>query len=248
MAPEPGPSAPAGPGLRPRLSAILERLPPTVRDQPLFGRAGIHGLVAVCVVAAIATVWFFLHARPEPQPPPELRAGSARADTPGEPSAAPVPTPTGAAPASTAEVTVHVGGDVGSPGVFTLPAGSRVADAIEAAGGLTDDAETGSLNLARPLADGEQVLVGADTAPTTAPADTAAPPGGAPEAPLDLNTATPEQLEELPGIGPALAGRIIDYRTANGGFTTVEQLHDVSGIGEKRFTDLRPLVHVNGIS
>ncbi|MFC3995464.1 helix-hairpin-helix domain-containing protein [Nocardiopsis sediminis] len=226
----------------------MERLPPALRDQPLFGRAGVHGLVAVCVVAAIATVWFSLQARPDPQPPPELRAGSAQADSPGEPTpTAALPAPSSAASSPTGEVTVHVGGDVDSPGVFTLAAGSRVADAIEAAGGLSDDADTGTLNLARPLTDGEQVLVGAETATAAPPADTAAPPAGSPESPIDLNTATPEQLEELPGIGPALAGRIIDYRTANGGFTTVEQLHDVSGIGERRFTDLRPLVHVNGV-
>ncbi|WP_245646176.1 helix-hairpin-helix domain-containing protein [Nocardiopsis trehalosi] len=224
------------PERRTPLSALLARLPPALRAQPLLTRPGVQGLAAVCVIAVLATVWVALRARPEIHPPPELSAGTAPMATPGSPAAsARPPTPAG-------RVTVHVGGDVETPGVISLPAGSRVTDAIEAAGGATADTE--ALNLARPLVDGEQILVGASPPPVAAAPGAPAPSGGPPTTPIDLNTATSGQLQELPGIGPVLADRIVAHRTASGGFTSVDQLQDVTGIGEQRFAELADLVRV----
>jgi competence protein ComEA len=145
-------------------------------------------------------------------------------------------------------VVVDVDGAVRRAGVVTLPEGSRVADAIEAAGGLASKADTAALNLAQVLIDGEQVVVpkrgsGGQSAGSglTAPSSS-----GAPAAPglVNLNTATAVELETLPGIGPVLAAAIVDWRTQNGGFTSVEQLEQVSGIGPATFAQLAPLVRV----
>ncbi|QBI53297.1 helix-hairpin-helix domain-containing protein [Streptomonospora litoralis] len=225
----------------------MERLLPGLADQPRLGRAGLRALIGVCVLAALATGWFLLQARPEPEPPPTLQAQAS--PVPAAAGADPAPSPRTAAASPAPDVTVHVGGDVRSPGLVTLPAGSRVADAVEEAGGLTRDAEPGTLNLARPLVDGEQVLVGAPAPapPAAGPAPGGAPgPAGAPGTPIDLNTATVGQLQELPGVGPVLAERIAAHRTENGGFSAVEQLRDVSGIGEQRYADIAELVHVAG--
>ncbi|MBB4930299.1 competence protein ComEA [Lipingzhangella halophila] len=259
------PSTSAGSGLRPPpgyveagddltrrswLSALRDRLPPALTEQPRLSRSGLHALVAVCSVAVIAASWFFIQARPSPEPAPEPGSASGAPDAdPASSGAEPASQDAPSAPAQpTGEVLVHVDGEVGDPGVFTLPAGSRVADAVEAAGGVDSGTDTDSLNLARPLVDGEQVLVGVTPPPGSA-ASGAPAPGNAPEQPeplVDLNTASPEQLEELPGIGPVLAERIIEHRTSNGGFTSVEQLNDVSGIGEVRYAELSELVQVNG--
>ncbi|MFK5689555.1 helix-hairpin-helix domain-containing protein [Ornithinimicrobium sp. LYQ92] len=158
-------------------------------------------------------------------------------------------------------VIVHVVGEVQAPGVVELPTGSRVGDAVQAAGGFTDAADAGSVNLARALLDGEQVWVGApgEDPPALAPAPaqggtgTAAGPGGSgttpgtgPVVPLDLNTATQAQLEELPGIGPVTAGRILTWRDENGRFTDPTELLEVSGIGERTLEQLAPLVRAGG--
>lgn len=160
----------------------------------------------------------------------------------------PVPSVSGPAPsAPLGEVTVHVRGRVARPGVVTLPAGSRVIDAIEAAGGVKAGASIGALNLARLLVDGEQVAVGVKGAQGDA---TGAPSGDADEQDadgaglVDLNAATASELEELPGIGPVLAERIVQWREDNGRFTDVEVLGEVSGIGDALMAQLRPLVRV----
>lgn len=171
--------------------------------------------------------------------------------------ARPVVTIPPAAPASTQspgqEVFVHVVGRVRRPGVVTLPLGSRVVDALEAAGGLRPGAQSGDLNLARILVDGEQVVVGASGTrnPDTPGASTSsgAPPGGstpgaATPVPLDLNAASALELEGLPGVGPVLAGRIVAWREANGPFPSVDVLGEVPGIGDVVLANLRPLVRV----
>lgn len=182
-------------------------------------------------------------------------------------SAAPVPSAAGAPPtgaSSDGAVVVHVIGAVSSPGLVTLPAGSRVSDAVERAGGATDSADLTRVNLARVVADGERLWVpaageteapaavdGTGIAPTTDGGTTGAGgTGGAgasaasPDAVVDLNTADRTTLETLPGIGPSLADRIIAWRDAHGRFQAVEDLLDVSGIGDGRFADLRDRVRV----
>ncbi len=161
-------------------------------------------------------------------------------------------------PPSPAPVVVHVTGAVQQPGVYTLPSGSRVQDAILAAGGLTAQADAAALNLAAPLEDGARLQV-----PALLPAATARTPGGAatptaPEAepatrlatldpghPININTATQEELESLPYIGPATAKKIIAYREANGPFKTVDDILKVFGVGPKTLEQIRPYITVD---
>lgn len=166
----------------------------------------------------------------------------------------------GANGASSGMVTVHVAGAVASPGLVTVPAGSRVGDAIEQAGGPRPGAQTDAVNLARVLTDGEQIRVPAEGEEVTMPpadgggAGSAGGSGaggggvgggGASSGLVNLNTASAAELETLPGIGPALAGRIIDHRAAIGRFRSVDELDDVSGIGPATLQRLRPLVTVS---
>jgi competence protein ComEA len=136
---------------------------------------------------------------------------------------------------------VHVAGAVRRPGVYRLDAGARVDEAVESAGGATRRADLGGLNLAAKLEDGRQVLVPKRvTATAGAPTAAAAAPGQ----PINLNTATLEQLDTLSGIGPMTAQKILDYREENGGFSSVEELGEIPGIGEKRMASLREEVSV----
>ena len=133
---------------------------------------------------------------------------------------------------------VDVAGAVRRPGLYRLATGSRVADALAAAGGAAARAEVAAVNLAAPLADGEQVLVparGAVAAPAGAD-------GSAPTAPVDLNSATAEELDALPGVGPVTAQKIVDYRQAHGPYTSVDDLDAIPGIGPSRIENLRGLV------
>jgi competence protein ComEA len=147
-------------------------------------------------------------------------------------------------------VVVDVTGRVHRPGVVRLPTGARVWDAVVAAGGASSQARLESLNLARPLSDGEQIRVPGPGDPT--PADPGVPVAGGPvggatgpsPVPVDLNTATSADLDGLPGVGPVLAGRILSWRSQHGRFTRVEELGEVQGIGQKLFASLRPLVRV----
>lgn len=136
---------------------------------------------------------------------------------------------------------VHVVGAVHRPGLYRLGQGERIADALAKAGGPTRAADLAAVNLAAPLADGAQVVVprqarAASGGAAPAPAGTTAPSG-----PVHLNTATLEQLDSLPGVGPVTAQKILDYRTAHGAFSSVDELDAVSGIGPSRLDDLRKL-------
>lgn len=187
------------------------------------GRSGVLALVAVAVVAALVAGGVLLRGRPQEVSAPTVLA-----------SGGPLP---GASAAADGQVVVAVAGKVRKPGIVRLPAGSRVDDAVRAAGGLAPGASPGLLNLARRLVDGEQVLVGVEAAP------------GGPGAPaagglLDLNTATAEQLDDLPGVGPVLAERIVDWRTEHGRFASVDQLREVSGIGESKYSSMKSKVRV----
>jgi competence protein ComEA len=159
----------------------------------------------------------------------------------GEPVALrPAPTPT--------PLVVHVTGAVAVPGVYELPAGARVLDAIDAAGGLLPGADSGAMNQAARLADGDQVVVPMVLSGTNASGAEAADPA-APETPpetglVDLNTATLEELESLPGIGPSIAQRIIDYREANGPFEKAADVVNVSGIGPATFEQIKDRITV----
>lgn len=194
-------------------------------------------ILAVASLACVGLLW--LQARPGASPTP----ATAGVGMPSE-------SPSGGIVLHDAEVIVHVAGAVARPGVYTLPGGSRVGDAVTAAGGPQRKAVLDGLNLARPLTDGEQVLVpdrsqvavlaGTTTAPGTAPAATGDAAGAA--GTVSLNAATLADLETLPGIGPVLAQAIVDYRDSVGGFTEIGELRDVSGIGEKTFQALAPLV------
>jgi competence protein ComEA len=220
-----------------------------VRADP--GRAGVITLAIVGVVAVLVTVFTLVRDKPPPVasaklPPVEMVS-----------SASPTPGP---APPD-GPVVVSVAGLVHKPGLVTLAPGARIADALTAAGGALDGADLIGLNMARRVTDGEQIIVGivaapgqpaamgssissgaATAAPTEAPstAGTAPAPGGL----VDLNAATVEELDTLPGIGPVTAAAIIAWRDANGRFTSVDQLGDVDGIGPARLEKLRDLVRV----
>lgn len=133
------------------------------------------------------------------------------------------------------KIYVHVAGSVKSPGIYQLDSGTRVYDAVLAAGGFTDKANQASVNMARTLNDGEQLVVSSESTG-------AVYEGALSSALISLNQASSSQLEDLPGVGPALAGRIVDWRTANGGFKAKEDLLNVAGIGDKLFASVKDLV------
>jgi len=179
-------------------------------------------VLALCAVAVVLVGGRVLRpAAPRGAAPPLIRAKAAT--SPGA--------------ARGAGVVVDVAGAVRRAGLYRLPHGSRIADAIARAGGATPRAELDLVNLAAPLADGEQVLVPARGA-------SQAGAGGAPgpTAPVDLNSATAEQLDALPGIGPVTAQKIVDYRQAHGPFRSVDDLDAIPGIGPARIENLRGLV------
>jgi competence protein ComEA len=199
-------------------------------------------VAALAAVIAAIGVW---RERPVPEPAPMLPLVTATATGDSSP-------PTGSAH----EVVVSVLGRVGRPGLVRLPEGRRVADALDAAGGALPGTDLTGLNIARRLSDGEQLLVGvapppgqpasqAPSATSQAPSATSQASGatGGPVA-VDLNAATLEQLDGLPGIGKVTAQRILDWRIQHGRFTSVNQLREVTGIGPARFAQLKRLVRV----
>jgi competence protein ComEA len=209
------------------------------------GLPGVRVLALVGVLAALVAGAFLWWSRPAPRPAPQpvirpAAHSAALAAGPAGPAGVGTPSP------SQAALVVDVAGKVRRPGVVTLPGGARVIDAIKEAGGLRPGARTGTLNLARHVVDGEQILVGVTASPAAAQPGVApgAPGAPAPGAPLDLNAATVAQLDQLPGVGPVLAQRVIDYRTQHGAFRSVDELRQVSGIGPAKFADLKGLVRV----
>lgn len=207
------------------------------------GRAGVIALIVVGLLAILVTVFTLARDRTPPVASANLPAVQMVSSTAPTPSAADGP------------VVVSVMGLVHKPGLVTLSTGARIADALEAAGGALDGADLVGLNMARRITDGEQIIVGITGPPgapapmgssvspqsTAAPARPETPAAGAP---LNLNTATAEELDGLPGVGPVTAAAIIAWREANGRFTSVDQLGEVDGIGPARLEKLRDLVHV----
>ena len=217
------------------------------------GRRGVAALGLAVIAVLAATAWWLATGRPRampvhraaPTPSPVSMTSSVAGPAPTSATAS-VPGAAVPSPTATASVVVDVAGKVLRPGVYTLPAGSRVYEALRAAGGVRRGASTLALNLAAPVLDGEQIVVG-----VTSVAPLGASPGASPAVSgatggtlIDLNTATLEQLETLPGVGPVLGQNILDWRNANGRFNSVDQLRDVSGIGDVRLAQLRPLVTV----
>lgn len=231
--------------------ALRERLPLWVRTRCGLERRNVIALTVVFVIAVAFAAHHFWSGRTQPVRAPEvLRAASPHPPT-GESGAGDAEAGPGAVsgaqpPAGSAgpEIVVDVSGKVRDPGVHRLPAGARVEDALRAAGGVRPGTKTDGLNRARFLVDGEQVVVGGPAAPAGAgsPGGSAGPAGAGPVTPVSLNTATADQLDTLPGVGPVLAQHIIDYRTRHGGFRSVDELREVNGIGDRRFADLRDLV------
>ncbi|SFK33532.1 competence protein ComEA [Amycolatopsis sacchari] len=166
---------------------------------------------------------------PSPERPPLLPAAH---DSPPVPAGSP-------SKAADAALVISVVGKVRSPGLVTVPSGARVADALSAAGGALDGTDITALNLARKLADGEQLYVGIAAPPAAVPADPASAP-----AKINLNTASAEQLDSLPGVGAVTAKRIIEWRTQHGAFGSINQLQEVDGIGTAKFAKLRDQVTV----
>jgi competence protein ComEA len=204
-------------------------------------------VAVVAVVAALAVglaAWWAV--RDQARAVPVAPAASESAGSPGtsEPLAPVVPSDASDAPSGAAaageELVVDVAGKVRRPGIAVLPAGSRVVDALDAAGGARRGVDLTSLNLARPVVDGEQILVGvAPVAGVAGTVDAPAPDGATL---VNLNTADQAALDTLPGVGPVTADAILTWREANGAFTSVDELLEVDGIGEATLADLAPLV------
>ncbi|MFF8189733.1 helix-hairpin-helix domain-containing protein [Streptomyces bobili] len=228
--------------------ALRERLPVWAQARCGLERRSVLALAVVVVAVAAFAVQHFWTGRAQPVRAPEVVQAAApygvdeRSGT-TEPSPSP-PAPGGAA-GTAAEIVVDVSGKVRDPGIHRLPAGSRVVDALTAAGGVRPGTNTDGLNRARFLVDGEQVVVGGPPGagvPAAGGGSGGGAVGGGPPAPVSLNTATVDQLDTLPGVGPVLAQHIVAYRTQHGGFRSVDELREVNGIGERRFSDLRDLV------
>jgi len=237
--PEPTPIAPRETGVaaRPAAAAVRDRLPLAVRGVVVEPRArALAGIVGVLVLGLLLGGLLIWRGRPASEPVPTVQRS-------GPPVSAASVSPT-ASSTSGSTLVVHVAGAVRRPGLVQLRAGARVADAVAAAGGAARNAELASVNLARPVVDGEQLVV---LARGEGPAAAAPPAAGGPAssgAPIDLNSATLEQLDTLPGVGPVLAQRILDWRAEHGRFGSTDELREVSGIGEATFADIKPLVRV----
>ncbi|MFC8423279.1 helix-hairpin-helix domain-containing protein [Streptomyces sp. NPDC057236] len=243
---EPGGGSERGRRLRERAGlALRERLPLWVQTRCGLERRSVIALSALLVLAVGFAAQHFWSGRTQPVRAPEVvRAAAPHGErsTDGEGGRSAGHTAKAGTSAGP-EIVVDVSGKVRDPGIHHLPAGSRVEDALRAAGGVRPGTRTDTLNRARFLVDGEQVVVGGPAPAAAAPGGgTGTAAGAGPTAPVSLNTATLDQLDTLPGVGPVLAQHILDYRTRNGGFRAVDELREVNGIGDRRFAELRNLV------
>ncbi|MFJ1746310.1 helix-hairpin-helix domain-containing protein [Streptomyces sp. NPDC088116] len=237
--------------------ALRERLPMWVQLRCGLEPRTLAALAVVLVVAAALAAQHFWVARPRSVAAPENVSAEAVVPKAVVPNTELVPSPS----AVTERVVIDVSGKVRKPGVLRLPTGSRVADALRAAGGVRPGADITALNRARVLMDGEQVVVGGPAPPGVnaggvggvgsgvgagagagGVGGTGGVGGSQGAGPVSLNSGTAEQLDTLPGVGPVLAQHIIDYRARHGGFRSVDELREVNGIGDRRFADLQPLV------
>ncbi|MFD6678930.1 helix-hairpin-helix domain-containing protein [Micromonospora parva] len=229
-------SQPAAPAVEPASGGLAvppeSRLPGPGAFDP--GRRGVRALAVVAAVVVVGAAGWAWQARPLSEPVAPLlndAASAAPSDGPGA--------------SGSGEVVVAVAGKVRKPGLVRLPAGSRLADAVQAAGGALPGVDVALLNPARKVTDGELIVVGVTPPPAAGGAAGPVAGGAAPAAgPLNLNTATLAQLDALPGVGPVLAQRILAHRDQHGGFTSVGDLRQVDGIGDARYEQLKDLVTV----
>lgn len=222
---------------------------PRLRFDP--GRRGVAAMIVLSISAVLVSECMVQCDRPEPHSVPAL-------PQPHQPGGTAAREPGGGPPAQIArtvaapqELIVSVVGLVQHPGLVHVAAGARVTDALAAAGGPVAGADLLSLNLAQRLSDGDQILLGAAAAAATGVAssvNSGSAGGGsrpaAPSGPVNLNTATEQQLDALPGVGPATAAAIVAWRRSNGRFTDLDQLREIQGIGPAKLARLRPLVKV----
>lgn len=246
----------------PRRAGPLPAVAPPGRDEPTvtaslssplpFGRAHLGVVVALLVVGLLCAGWAVLRARPVAMASPVAIPSVAQVTIP---TAAPTVAKPSASPAN--QILVHVLGAVRRPGVVTLPQTARVRDALAAAGGLTRAAAPGELNLAQVLTDGQQIVIGNRHRPSgevrsgasgggTNSSGAGASPGGSAGTTdvVDLNRATEAELDNLPGVGPVTAGKIVAWRTEHGRFTRVEELQEIDGIGPKTYAEIAPRARV----
>jgi competence protein ComEA len=221
---------------------VQDRLPPWAQGIASAGAGSLLAAAVVVLAIVVAAVVLWHHRSSAPATPSYVSGASSGSCS----SAFPDPSTSSASGgfADPTSIVVDVGGRVRKPGLVTLPSGSRVADAITAAGGPLHHREIAQLDLAARVTDGQLLLVGVPSAGAGAggvadPGDASTPSSAAP---IDLNSATLEQLETLPGVGPVTGQKIIDWRTAHSGFTTMQQLQQVSGIGPATYAELAPLV------
>jgi competence protein ComEA len=240
------------PSLSDRLAGVAQQwLPPMQAQQlppltlpevvdkasyrPSMDRKSWKVLGAIAVFTLVVMGWFWFNGQPQQF---TSIAYAPTSTSPANPlsSSLPASESSNAPLSTTGLVVVHVAGAVKKPGLQRLPAGSRVAEAIKAAGGVTNSKVQDSVNLARLLIDGEQIMVGAPVGAASGLR------GGQIGGKVSLNSANQQELETLPGVGPSLAQRIMEFRTLHGGFRSVDELDDIAGIGSATLSRLRPLV------
>jgi competence protein ComEA len=237
--------------LKPELPLALAVRTARVPTRRLFSRAHIVVVSGLLLIGLLWAGWAMLRARPVAIASPPLVRGSAAPST-LSPSVPPAAGRASSAATIPTRIMVHVLGAVQKPGVVSLPERARVQDAIRAAGGLSRDAAPAELNLAQVLDDGQQIMIGTAKKPSgevrdgsgNGPAGSSTGPQSGSANVVNLNSATQPQLEDLPGVGPVTAAKILSWRAQHGRFSRVEELQEVDGIGPKTYAQIAPRARV----